>query len=1110
MESNCVIKWDDLSKNFLFDTLNNTNDPTLAFEIQPPKRNQNFLSFQANLLFWKNESNYFSFKAELFDKDEINKIKKPIASSLKRTYLIKSFENDNSFRVFLIPSDIKLFNVKDINKFYISIYINIQSQRKRSLPGLLNDSCLCYLNSVLQILYHIPQFRSLIYRIPDTSNDSLNTTITYNLQYLFSSMETISKTHCDTKDKRQLTFDTNDLRKSFGWKKKANIIQNDSHEFYQKLMNKLYYKLLPHNELLAEFQKLFLTEIEKIDKKQNQSTIEFTNSITLPFNKNINTLKLSLDSYFNSDDSIINKLKSLPAIISFFIPRKKIKNSKEVRDNSPFFYPDMIDMTPFFHDPDKKEEFYNLISVNVHSTKRKNPHYYSIIQVDPNESIWYQIDDSNCTEIVGNKPIIEQTQSISSERSDLACMLFYARKGKLNEIFQQIEIPQNLKNILSSSENKKTKPHHPTKTIINAIQPLNPDNILIRYYRSDLFTKLSNNDQLNDFISQFKTIEVPMNDDEKFIPCHIYNAIKDEDKLSNKQFSLRIWKINNQNYLPLNISFQVEQEKINQLNTELEEFRKKKKTENKDDPPLIESNNNLSSMSNSERTFYIEIHDNSPTNVEEKTILTQKQENKDKSDDNNKPHPTTTAFSLDAKKEENIEVYNANSLICIIFIQFFANTNEFKYFDVHTFEKETYFEEKEFQEYINEKLLNGSKNEVSFYSKELINFPPQTTYDEGFSQQMISFNKLQNMPLSELSSTVLYFQVINQDEKEDFNDISLIPEKIFKEYQETNPEETIKPVSFLKLSGSPTSLDNIMKMNENYSKICSIININNLKERFLIRLPIVLYDEDFYKNIISKLFNTSIETTQEIIFFLGDPKTKLPTLNRFTITVNPYFIDKNTDTFYVSILPKQFEENIKYYIAGYSSNGISMEKYQVFQFTKAQTILQIENEFKAGNLKEFSQLDLFQGYKYLKGDFSYTLNKSQKLYQDAIIRFEPLPSSIDPQSKIIIRCFKACYQIPNIIARPIGDPFFVFLDANDNEEVIRNKILEKLHQSQYDKENTTDYNIIIVRGDDHVVCNLPLSIILQEKCYKIFIIDKKLMFDDIPEHDITTELFLYN
>lgn len=89
--------------------------------------------------------------------------------------------------------------------------------------GLENHGATCYLNSLMQCLYNMTEYKKEIFR----ATTSETTPIIKQLQRLFARLA-LCKRH---------SIDTFSLLESFGWSKSERTEQHDVHEFYSLLMD---------------------------------------------------------------------------------------------------------------------------------------------------------------------------------------------------------------------------------------------------------------------------------------------------------------------------------------------------------------------------------------------------------------------------------------------------------------------------------------------------------------------------------------------------------------------------------------------------------------------------------------------------------------------------------------------------------------------------------------------------------------------------------------------------------------------------------------------------------------------------------------------------------
>ena len=122
---------------------------------------------------------------------------------------------------------------------------NYDSRKETGFVGLKNQGATCYMNSLLQTLFHLPYFRKAVYHMPTTEAEEASSSIPLALQSLFYKVQ-VAPTAVATKD----------LTRSFGWDAYDSFLQHDVQELNRVLCDKLEEKM-KGTSVEGTIQKLF-------------------------------------------------------------------------------------------------------------------------------------------------------------------------------------------------------------------------------------------------------------------------------------------------------------------------------------------------------------------------------------------------------------------------------------------------------------------------------------------------------------------------------------------------------------------------------------------------------------------------------------------------------------------------------------------------------------------------------------------------------------------------------------------------------------------------------------------------------------------------------------
>lgn len=343
--------------------------------------------------------------------------------------------------------------------------------------GIINEAMTCYMNSLIQTLFHIGYFRRAVFQIPLDSNETQGESVVYSLQRLFYDLM-----------QEKSPASTNKLINSFGWSREEIFIQHDVQEF-NLMLNDLMENKMKGTKSEGTFKYLFEGTSEnyieclevpyrsiKVEKFYDlQLTVKNCKNIYESLQKFTEVETLEGDNMYEAEGHGKQRAKKgvrfsdFPKVLMFQLKRfeyNPIKDSME-KINEMFEFPDQLNLDEFVLDKDpnsnenekineenkqKIKYEYSLYSVVVHKGTIDRGHYYAFIKPE-NQNQWYQFNDeivrkADSYEVFANnygghfKIFRHKERGIINEitqKSDgNAYLLVYIRYDLLGEILQKV------------------------------------------------------------------------------------------------------------------------------------------------------------------------------------------------------------------------------------------------------------------------------------------------------------------------------------------------------------------------------------------------------------------------------------------------------------------------------------------------------------------------------------------------------------------------------------------------------------------------------------------------------------------------------------------------
>ncbi|KAK9075087.1 hypothetical protein SSX86_003406 [Deinandra increscens subsp. villosa] len=291
-------------------------------------------------------------------------------------------------------------------------YWSHDSKKETGYVGLKNQGATCYMNSLLQTLYHIPYFRKAVYHMPTTENDMPSGSIPLALQSLFYKLQ-----YSDT------SVATKELTKSFGWDTYDSFMQHDVQELNRVLCEKLEDKMkgtVVEGTIQQLFEGHHMNYIECINvdykstRKESfydlQLDVKGCRDVYASFDKYVEVERLEGDNKYHAEQHGLQDAKKgvlfidFPPVLQLQLKRFEYDFMRDtmVKINDRYEFPLQLDLdreNGKYLSPQADRSvrnLYTLHSVLVHSGGVHGGHYYAYIRPTLSDQ-WLKFDDERVT-----------------------------------------------------------------------------------------------------------------------------------------------------------------------------------------------------------------------------------------------------------------------------------------------------------------------------------------------------------------------------------------------------------------------------------------------------------------------------------------------------------------------------------------------------------------------------------------------------------------------------------------------------------------------------------------------------------------------------------------
>ncbi|KAL6518676.1 ubiquitin carboxyl-terminal hydrolase 13 [Orobanche hederae] len=408
------------------------------------------------------------------------------------------------------------------------------SKKETGFVGLKNQGATCYMNSLLQTLYHIPYFRKAVYHMPTNVNDMPSASIPLALQSLFYKLQ-----YSDN------SVATKELTKSFGWDSYDAFLQHDVQELNRVLCEKLEEKM-KRTVVEGAIQRLFeghhknYIECINVDYKSSrkesfydlQLDVKGCHDVYASFDKYVAVEHLDGDNKYHAEEHGLQDAKKgvlfidFPPVLQLHLKRFEYDFVRDimVKINDRYEFPLQLDLdidNGKYLSPDADRtvrNLYTLHSVLVHSGGVHGGHYYAFIRPTLS-SQWYKFDDERVTkedmkkaleELYGGEeehtvqtnPGLNNTPFKFTKHSN-AYMLVYIRESDKDKIVCHVDekdIAEHLTERLKREhEEKEQKKKEKAEAHLYTVVKVACDEDFARQIGTSVFFDLVDHDKVRSF-----------------------------------------------------------------------------------------------------------------------------------------------------------------------------------------------------------------------------------------------------------------------------------------------------------------------------------------------------------------------------------------------------------------------------------------------------------------------------------------------------------------------------------------------------------------------------------------------------------------------------------